>query len=117
MSSAASTSGSVNGRVPTSNGSAHGEKTIDSAYEANGVSSPSSSSFPGNGFTRFVLFGGKRRFSDELSSPPFPNAHNEEIIDHLYQAGFQTGVCPSVSMRHVCTDVHSIALRGYEPGT
>jgi len=73
MSSAASTSGSVNGHASYTNGSAlHGE---DSSFDANGVSSPSSSSFPLNGFSQL----------------PFQNSHNEEIVSHLYHSGFQTG--------------------------
>jgi len=73
MSSAASTSGSINGRTSYTNGSAvHGD---DSSFDANGVSSPSSSSFPLNGFS-------------QLS---YQNSHNEEIVSHLYHSGFQTG--------------------------
>ncbi|KDR81796.1 hypothetical protein GALMADRAFT_240002 [Galerina marginata CBS 339.88] len=75
MSSVPSTSGSVNGRSPHPNGStSHNEQSADSFNDANG-SSPSSSSYPTNGY----------------SQPPYQNSHNEEIVSHLYHAGFQTG--------------------------
>ncbi|KAJ3512523.1 hypothetical protein NLJ89_g3469 [Agrocybe chaxingu] len=74
MSSVPSTSGSVNGRAPLSNGTSHGEVSTESSFDANG-SSPSSSSYPMNGF----------------SQPPYQSSHNEEIVSHLYHAGFQTG--------------------------
>ncbi|KAF8959077.1 hypothetical protein BDZ97DRAFT_1839754 [Flammula alnicola] len=75
MSSIPSTSGSVNGRAPHSNGStSHIETVTESSFDANGHS-PSSSSYPVNGF----------------SQAPYQNSHNEEIVSHLYHAGFQTG--------------------------
>ncbi|KAF8162950.1 hypothetical protein B0H34DRAFT_693537 [Crassisporium funariophilum] len=76
MASHPSSSGSANGRTTHSNGSLTlGEITPESSFEANGSSSPSSSTYPTNGFIQ----------------PPYQNAHNEEVVSHLYHAGFQTG--------------------------
>jgi len=93
MSSAASTSGSVNGRTSYTNGSAvHG----DDSFDANGMTSPSSSSVPLNGFSQWVSLPSCRFFdSSFVDYPhrlPYQDPHNEEIVSHLYHSGFQTGV-------------------------
>ncbi|TFK42977.1 hypothetical protein BDQ12DRAFT_677120 [Crucibulum laeve] len=76
MSSIPSSSASINGHATLSNGtSTHGEVGPSAdGYEPSG-NSPSSSTYPTNGFIQ----------------PPYQNAHNEEIVNHLYHAGFQTG--------------------------
>ncbi|KAG6845188.1 hypothetical protein H0H87_012745 [Tephrocybe sp. NHM501043] len=76
MSSLPSSSGSANGHIAHANGAAshtNSEAGVESAEASLGGSQ--SSEYPVNGF----------------SQPPYQNAHNEEIINHLYQAGFQTG--------------------------
>ncbi|PPR04956.1 hypothetical protein CVT24_010414 [Panaeolus cyanescens] len=78
MSSVPSSSASTNGIVTHSNGSSsHGEiSTTESSFDPNNIaSSPSSSTYPVNGFSQL----------------PYQNSHNEEIVSHLYHAGFQTG--------------------------
>ncbi|KIM49423.1 hypothetical protein M413DRAFT_438603 [Hebeloma cylindrosporum] len=75
MSSIPSTSGSVNGHPIHSNGSTtHTETSTEVSFNSN-ANSPSSSSYPTNGFSQL----------------PYQNSHNEEIVSHLYHAGFQTG--------------------------
>ncbi|KAF8188399.1 hypothetical protein BJ912DRAFT_968767 [Pholiota molesta] len=75
MSSIPSTSSSVNGHTSQSNGStSHIETTTSETSFDTNEHSPSSSSYP-NGF----------------SQAPYQNSHNEEIVSHLYHAGFQTG--------------------------
>ncbi|KAG6841686.1 hypothetical protein C0991_008324 [Blastosporella zonata] len=76
MSSLPSSSGSANGHVAHTNGTAShntSEAGMESAEASLGGSQ--SSEYPVNGF----------------SQPPYQNPHNEEIISHLYHAGFQTG--------------------------
>ncbi|KAF5324501.1 hypothetical protein D9611_004286 [Ephemerocybe angulata] len=78
MSSAASSSGSVNGRAPLTNGtngtSSYGEVSPSTApfHEPNGTTPPATS-YPVNGY-----------------SNPYQPSHNESIVNHLYHA-FQTG--------------------------
>ncbi|KAF4614602.1 hypothetical protein D9613_003160 [Agrocybe pediades] len=79
MASMPSTSVSVNGHAPHTNGSSSHESTSPSetsaaTFDAN-TAPPSSSSYPSNGLP------------EQIRS----NSHNEEIVSHLYHAGFQTG--------------------------
>ncbi|KAG6919953.1 hypothetical protein DXG01_013302 [Tephrocybe rancida] len=76
MSSLPSSSGSANGHVGHVNGAAShntSESGVEPAEASLGGSQ--SSEYPVNGF----------------SQPSYQNPHNEEIISHLYHAGFQTG--------------------------
>lgn len=46
-------------------------------------------------------------------------SHNEQIIDHLYNAGFQMGVRTSVFLFMILlfiTHVHGLGICGYAPG-
>ncbi|RXW20995.1 hypothetical protein EST38_g4866 [Candolleomyces aberdarensis] len=75
MSSAASSSGSLNGRAPLTNGtSSHGEvgPSTPPFHPSNG-NSPPSNGYPVNGY-----------------SVPYHQSQDEQIINHLYHA-FQTG--------------------------
>ncbi|KAF9477378.1 hypothetical protein BDN70DRAFT_114014 [Pholiota conissans] len=81
MSSIPSTSSSLNGHTSQSNGSTSHIETASSETSLDpNEHSPSSSAHP-NGF----------------SQPPYPNSHNEEIVNHLYHAGFQTAIILSRS--------------------
>ncbi|PPQ81216.1 hypothetical protein CVT25_015740 [Psilocybe cyanescens] len=73
MSSIPSTSSSTNGHSHPNGSISHSEISTESSFDGNS-SSPSSSTYPINGY-----------------SQPFQNSHNEEIVSHLYHAGFQTG--------------------------
>ncbi|KAF5386844.1 hypothetical protein D9615_001880 [Tricholomella constricta] len=77
MSSLPSSSGSVNGHTNHANGATShtsSEAGLESAEISLGAGSQSSK-YPANGF----------------SQPPYQNHHNEEIVSHLYHAGFQSG--------------------------
>ncbi|KAF8894695.1 hypothetical protein BD779DRAFT_1467266 [Infundibulicybe gibba] len=76
MSSLPSSSGSLNGHNSHTNGTSHNEATPSvGSYDAAEHSPPSSSApFPTNGTTH----------------SPYQR-HDEEIVNHLYHAGFQTG--------------------------
>ncbi|KAF9009410.1 hypothetical protein BDQ17DRAFT_1348045 [Cyathus striatus] len=87
-----SSSASPNGQAPYSNGtSLHGEVSSSAENYGPGGSSPSTSGYPVNGFP----------------APPYPNAHNEEIVNHLYHAGFQTGNYAD-TMLHVHQNVYRL---------
>ncbi|KAG2020771.1 hypothetical protein CC2G_006076 [Coprinopsis cinerea AmutBmut pab1-1] len=91
MSSAASSSGSVNGRAPHTNGTApHPEVGTSTTpfYEQN-TASPASTSYPVNGF-----------------SHPYQPSHNEQIVNHLYHA-FQTGNYADTTL-HVHQNVYRL---------
>ncbi|KAF8911119.1 hypothetical protein CPB84DRAFT_1922146 [Gymnopilus junonius] len=76
MSSIPSTSSSINGYSPHPNGStSHSEVAAEATSIDTSASSPSSSSYPTNGYPQ----------------APYQNSHNEEIVSHLYHSGFQTG--------------------------
>ncbi|KAG5728375.1 BTB/POZ domain-containing protein 2 [Termitomyces sp. T112] len=76
MTSIPSSSGSVNGHASHVNGSAsHTYSEGGSESPEVGLGGSQSSVYPVNGFTQ----------------PPYSNPHNEDIISHLYHAGFQTG--------------------------
>ncbi|PPQ73896.1 hypothetical protein CVT26_011728 [Gymnopilus dilepis] len=76
MSSIPSTSSSVNGHSPHPNGSTSlSEVATEPTSFDTSVSSPSSSTYPTNGY----------------SQVPYLRSHNEEIVSHLYHSGFQTG--------------------------
>ncbi|KAH9483992.1 hypothetical protein JR316_0003470 [Psilocybe cubensis] len=74
MTSIPSTSTFTNGHSHSNGSTSHSEISAESSFDGN-TSSPSSSAYPTNGY----------------SQPPFQNSHNEEIVSHLYHAGFQTG--------------------------
>ncbi|KAF9452260.1 hypothetical protein P691DRAFT_697506 [Macrolepiota fuliginosa MF-IS2] len=74
MSSVPSSSASVNGRNGHVNPTPSQIGSVSETYEANQTSP--SSAYPVNGFP----------------SPPYQQtSHNEEIVNHLYHSGFQTG--------------------------
>lgn len=73
MSSAASSSGSINGRTVTTNGNGiHEDTSTAPLHASNGTHLPAAS-YPTNGY-----------------AIPFQLSHNDRVVDHLYQA-FQTG--------------------------
>jgi len=75
MSSLPSSSGSVNGHASHANGAtSHNHSEGLESAEVSLVGSQSSE-YPVDGFTH----------------SPYQNHHNEEIVSHLYHAGFQTG--------------------------
>ncbi|RDB24105.1 BTB/POZ domain-containing protein 2 [Hypsizygus marmoreus] len=73
MSSLPSSSGSVNGRNGHTNGASSHSNSDAGLEPADG--GLVGSQYPVNGF----------------SQPPYQNHHNEDIVNHLYHAGFQTG--------------------------
>jgi len=75
-SSSSSGSGSVNGRIVHTNGTTP-HSNSDAGIESTDVAFAGSHSpeYPVNSFSR----------------PPYQNHHHEEIVSHLYHAGFQTG--------------------------
>ncbi|KAH6918997.1 hypothetical protein BKA70DRAFT_1417002 [Coprinopsis sp. MPI-PUGE-AT-0042] len=93
MSSAASSSGSVNGRVSHTNGhSANGGDvgaSTSQTYDLNNAHSPASSSFAQNGFPN-----------------PYQPSHNDQIVNHLYHA-FQTGNYADTTL-HVHQNVYRL---------
>ncbi|KAG5647137.1 hypothetical protein DXG03_001092 [Asterophora parasitica] len=76
MSSIPSTSGSVNGHASHANGAlSHNNSEVGLESADVNLGGSQSSQYPVNGF----------------SQHPYHNHHNEEIVSHLYHAGFQTG--------------------------
>jgi len=74
MSSVPSSSASLNGRGGLTNGT-HGEQTQSTEPYESTEHSASTSEYSVNGFSR----------------TPYQTPHNEDIVTHLYHAGFQTG--------------------------
>ncbi|KAF8631430.1 hypothetical protein AX17_005107 [Amanita inopinata Kibby_2008] len=74
MSSHPSTFVALNGVSNISNGASHSHTGQSEPYDSAGAS-PSSSTYPVNGHTQ----------------NPYQSHHHEEIVNHLYHAGFQTG--------------------------
>ncbi|KAK2460597.1 hypothetical protein APHAL10511_007067 [Amanita phalloides] len=73
MSSHPSTSLAPNGHSKLTNGTSPSDVDHSDSYDTS--PSASSSGFPLNGY----------------SHVPYPNHHNEDIVNHLYHSGFQTG--------------------------
>lgn len=95
MSSTASSSASVNGRAPHTNGYTNGTNGSDlsastsQTYDLSRAPSPASTSFPQNGF-----------------SNPYQPSHNDQIVNHLYHA-FQTGNYADTTL-HVHQNVYRL---------
>ncbi|KAG6831190.1 hypothetical protein H0H92_012330 [Tricholoma furcatifolium] len=75
MSSHPSTSGSVNGHIHANGTTSHATSEVGMGSGETSLGGSQSPEYPVNGFSQL----------------PYQNPHNEEIINHLYHAGFQTG--------------------------